>query len=192
MTILLSLSGKHVIVGVFNFQNNEQADIDAAKFKALIEQFNLIQHVNLSTHVAGKTLDLILTCDDVSVTHIHTDHSVNSDHCAVLFRLSCVSLGTVRKSITYPKWKSVDITSVQSDISGAFHEFSPHDLSAAIEFCNYTLADIVEKHAPKKSRVVTVRSDKPGIRLNFLMRNSCGINMKGNIKTPNRNLISYC
>ena len=159
--VLLSLSGKHVIVGDFNFRINEPADVNAAKFKALIEQFNLIQHVNLSTHVAGNTLDLILTCDDVSVTHIHTDHSVNSDHCAVLFHLSCVSPGTVRKSITYRKWKAVDIASVQSDISGAFIDFSPHDLSSAIGFYNDTLADIVEKHAPKKSRVVTVRADKP-------------------------------
>ena len=98
--VLLSLSGKHVIVGDFNFRINEPADVNSAKCKALIEQFNLIQHFNLSTHVAGNTLDLILTCDDVSVTHIHTDHSVNSDHCAVLFHLSCVSPGTVRKSIT--------------------------------------------------------------------------------------------
>ena len=99
--VLLSLSGKHVIVSDFNFRINESADVNAANFKALIEQFNLIQHVNLSTHVAGNALDLILTCDDMSVTHIHTDHSVNSDHCAVLFNLSCASPGTVRKSITY-------------------------------------------------------------------------------------------
>ena len=46
-------------------------------FKALIEQFNLIQHVNISTHVAGNTLDLVLTRDDVSVTSIPTDYSVN-------------------------------------------------------------------------------------------------------------------
>ena len=83
--VLLSLSGKHVIVGDFNFRINEPADVNAAKFKALIEQFNLIQHVNLSTHVAGNTFYLILTCDDVSVIDIHTDHSVNSDKCAVLF-----------------------------------------------------------------------------------------------------------
>ena len=77
------------------------------------------------------------------------------------FHLSCVSPGTVRKAITYRKWKSVDIASVQSDIFGAFIDFSPHDLSSAIGFYNDTLADIVEKHAPKKSRVVTARADKP-------------------------------
>ena len=45
----------------------------------------------------------------------------------------------------------VDIAYVQSDISGTFHDFSPHDLSPAIWFLNYTLVDIVEKHAPKNN-----------------------------------------
>ena len=50
--VLHSLSGKHVIVGDFNFRIKEPADVNAAKFKALIEKFNLIQYVNVSTHVA--------------------------------------------------------------------------------------------------------------------------------------------
>ena len=43
----------------------------------------------------------------------------------------------------------------------AFIDFSPRGLSSAIGFYNDTLEDIVEKHAPKKSRVVTVWADKP-------------------------------
>ena len=77
------------------------------------------------------------------------------------FHLSCVSPGTVGKSITCWKWKSVDIASVQSDMSGAIIDFSPHDISSAIGFYNNTLADIVEKHAPQKLRVLTIRADKP-------------------------------
>ena len=61
-----------LLLVIFNFRINEPV-----MFKALIEQFNLIQHVNISTHVAGNTLDLALTRDDVSVTSIPTDYSVN-------------------------------------------------------------------------------------------------------------------
>ena len=57
---------------IFNFRINEPV-----MFKALIEQFDLIQHVNISRHVAGNTLNLELTRDDVSVTSIPTDYSVN-------------------------------------------------------------------------------------------------------------------
>ena len=98
---LLSLTGKHVILGDFNFRINDPTDTHAAKFKALTEQFNLIQHVSIPTHDAGNTLDLVLTRDDLSVSSIFTDHSVKSDHSAVLFTISCASPGVVKKSITY-------------------------------------------------------------------------------------------
>ena len=73
---LLSLTGKHVILGYFNFRINDPTDTHATKFKALTEQFNLIQHVSIPTHDAGKTFDLVLTRDDLSVSSIFTDHSV--------------------------------------------------------------------------------------------------------------------
>ena len=53
---LLSLTGKHVIVGDFN-KINDPTDTHAGKFKTLTEQFNLIQHVSIPTHDAGNTLD---------------------------------------------------------------------------------------------------------------------------------------
>ena len=88
---LLSLTGKHVILGDFNFQINDPTDTHAAKFKALTEQFNLIQHVSIPTHDAGNKLDLFLIRDDLSVSSIFTDHSVKSDHSAVPFTISYAS-----------------------------------------------------------------------------------------------------
>ena len=93
---LLSLTGKLVILGDFNFRINDPTDTHAAKFKALTEQFNLIQHISIPTHNAGNTLDLVFTRDDLSVSSIFTDHSVKSDHSAVLFTISCASPGVVK------------------------------------------------------------------------------------------------
>ena len=81
---LLSLTGKHVICGDFNFRINDPTDTHATKFKALTEQFNSIQHVSIPTHDAGNTIDLVLTRDDLSVSSIFSDQSVKSDHSAVL------------------------------------------------------------------------------------------------------------
>ena len=156
---LVAVSGKHVIVGDFNFRINESTDQNALKFKTLIEQFNLTQHIDIPTHVAGNTLDLVLTRDDLSVKSIHTDNSVNSNHSAVLFTISCTSPGVAQKNITYREWRSADVTSIQADISDAFSDFSCQDVSTGVQIYNATLADIVEKHAPEKSRLVTVRPD---------------------------------
>ena len=106
-------------------------------------------------------LDLVLTRDDLSVSSIFTDHSVTSDHSAVLFTISCASPGVVKKSITYRKWKSIDVSSVQADISDAFEDLAYQNIDTAVRTYNSTLADIIDNHAPQKSRIVTVRADKP-------------------------------
>ena len=54
----LSRSGKHVIVGDFNFRINDPNVTHAAKFNILIEQFNLIQHISIPTQDAENTPDL--------------------------------------------------------------------------------------------------------------------------------------
>ena len=86
---------------------------------------------------------------------------MKSDHCAVLFTISCASPGVVKKSITYRKWKSIDVLSVWADISDAFEDFAYQNFDTAVRTYNSTLADIIDNHAPQKSRIVTVRADKP-------------------------------
>ena len=104
---------------------------------------------------------LVLTRDDFSVSSIFTDYSVKSDHNAVLFTISCASPGVVKKSITYQTWKSIDVSSVQADISDAFEDFAYQIIDTAVRSYNTTLADIINNHAQQKSRIVTVRADKP-------------------------------
>ena len=92
---------KHLIVGDFNFYVNTDTDVDAKKFKSLLHQFDLIQHVNVPTHTAGNTLDLVISRGDISVKDICTDLSVRSDHFAVLFTLSSPSPGSPKQTVTY-------------------------------------------------------------------------------------------
>ena len=126
----------------------------------LTEQYNLIKHVSISNHDAGNTLDLVLTRDDLSVSSIFTDNSVKSDHSAVLFIISCASPGVVKKFITFRKWKSIDVSSVQADIADAFGDFAYQNIDTDVRTYNTTKADIIDNHAPQKSRIVAVRADK--------------------------------
>ena len=104
---------------------------------------------------------LVLSRDDLSVSSIFTGHSVKSDHSAVLFTISCASPGVLKKSITYWKWKSNDVSSVQADISDALEDFAYQNIDTAVRTYNTNLVDIIDNHAPQKSRIVTVRADKP-------------------------------
>ena len=41
--------------------------VDAKKLKSLLQQFDLIQHVNIPTLAAGNTFDLVISIGDISV-----------------------------------------------------------------------------------------------------------------------------
>ena len=148
-------------MGDFNFHVNNQSDSGANKFKALLNQYNLSQHVTIPTHTAGNTLDLVITRSDLLVTGLKSDQSVDSDHFALIFNLSFQSPGAVKRTITYRNWKSVDIPVLRSDIAKAFDGFTTQDPESAVESYNSVLKDIVDKHAPEKSRVIVVRADAP-------------------------------
>ena len=148
-------------MGDFNFHVNNQSDSGANKFKALLNQYNLSQHVNIPTHTAGNTLDLVITRNDLLVTGLKSDQSVDSDHFALIFNQSFQSPGAVKRTITYRNWKSVDISVLHSDIAKAFDGFITQVPESAVESYNSVLKDIVDKIAPEKSRVIVVRADAP-------------------------------
>ena len=148
-------------MGDFNFHVNNQSDSGANKFKALLNQYNLSQHAAIPTHTAGNTLDLVITRSDLLVTGLKSDQSVDSDHFALIFNLSFQSPGAVKRTITYRSWKSVDISILRSDIAKAFDGFTTQDPESAVESYNSVLKDIVDKHAPEKSRVIVVRANAP-------------------------------
>ena len=131
--------------GWFQFPCENQSDSGANKFKALLNQYNLSQHVNIPTHTAGNTLDRVITRNDLLVTGLKSYQSVDSDHFVLLFNLSFQSPGAVKRTITYRNWKSVDISVLRSDIAKAFDGFTTPE--SAVESYNSVLKDIVDKHA---------------------------------------------
>jgi hypothetical protein len=60
----VSLPGKLVVQGDFNFHMDDSNDTDAAAFAELLQSFGLEQHVHDATHQKGRTLDLIITRTD--------------------------------------------------------------------------------------------------------------------------------
>ena len=149
--VVLSLSGKDVIVGDSNFRTNESADVNATQLNVLI----WIQHINLLTHVVGNTLEMVLICNDMSVSSIHTGHSANYDHHGFVFNCSCVSLVLSENLLLTGNGNLLILhlhNLINVELSRNFY-----DLSSAIGFYWHYW----EKNAPKKSRLMTVQGDKP-------------------------------
>ena len=141
---------------------NNENNSDANELKSLLEQFDLLQHVDIPTHKAGNTLDLVITKSDLSVKGLHTDTSVDSDHYAVLFTLSVASPGLHKQTLTYRSWRSVDYAALQSDIKEVFHNDTEcSNVESLVTHYNNALKDITDKHAPEKTKEVIIRPDSP-------------------------------
>ena len=63
--------------------------------------------------------------------------------------------------MSYRSWRSVDHDKLRKDIGDAFSNFTCSDVESAVHHYNEVLQHIVDKHAPEKTRVVTIRPEAP-------------------------------
>ena len=123
--------------------------------------FSLFQHVSGPTHFSGHTLDLIITrsLDDVvlvspSATFPISDHFIIQ--CPIGFPRPALSC----KELTLRKLKNIDIAEFSADIASSMVCTSIHwdNIDAFADCFNMTLGDILDKHAPLKTRIMINRS----------------------------------
>ena len=130
------------------------------RIRALMETFGLIQHVHVPTHSSGHTLDLIITrsIDDVTITSPFATFAL-SDHFFVECLLDTPHQNILVQEVCYRKIKHIDLN---ADIcaSDLFQKTwsSVNDMSKCYDV---TLYSILDKHAPWKSKVMTVRPMVP-------------------------------
>ena len=158
-----------VLIGDFNIHVDDPTDSDANKFKALLAEFGLKQHVRVATHKAGHTLDLIVTreCDSLCISEPEVEYFV-SDHAFVTCRLDLKTPTTVKKEITYRQYRSIDVDKFKSDIDRSVLSDvndtccnDADDLDALASQYNDTLRAILDEHAPIKTKVISKRPSVP-------------------------------
>ncbi len=156
---LATAHGHLVMVGDFNFHINDPKDSDAKRFMDVLNTFGLTQHVSGPTHKRGHTLDLVITrsSEDV-VSDIYVSAPVIADHSAIHFKLACSKPGFERKTITFRRLKSIDLKSFSQDIlSSPLHSNRENTLECLVNQYQNVLSDILDKHAPLRTKVVTIR-----------------------------------
>ena len=76
---LMTLQHPVVVCGDFNIHVNQPDDTHAVHLAQLLQSFGCIQHVTEPTHVAGHTLDLVITSADSNICNLRVDGTL-SDH----------------------------------------------------------------------------------------------------------------
>ena len=156
-------SGRLLITGDFNLHMDCPSDVNVKRFIDILESFDLKQRVCSGTHLSGHTLDLLINkSDDVMMRNIMVHDPGISDHAAVICDLSLQKPQFRKKVVYFRKLRSMDIDSFCKDVSSSslVNDYST-DLDTLVDQYDTVLRSILDKHAPLKQRLVTVRPAAP-------------------------------
>ena len=164
---------KFIIVGDFNFHLDNTTNKDTQRFTSILNSLGLVQHVNQPTHKAGHTLDAVITreVNDLLVGQMEVENpnlldniknKPAGDHFATIFNVKFEKPPATKSKIQYRKLRAIDVEAFKQDISANITD-PPKDTSCEklLEIYNSLLSDLLNKHAPMKTKLVTQRPNTP-------------------------------
>lgn len=166
---LLTKGGTPLICGDFNFHVEDDLDTVAQQFITLYQDKGFQQHVRGATHIAGGTLDLILTrkniSDDLKVSNISIEPNTGttSDHYFIQFEIPAVpaimAKGQTLETKTLREFKKIDADLFKSDIKASRlnSSLSSLDLEEVVDLYETILTELLDKHAPVVSKTFKVK-----------------------------------
>ena len=153
-----SSSGKIIIVGDFNFDWSNSKNPDSTHMREMLDSFNLEQLVNEPTHISGHTLDWVVLRSDDNIASRTTISPPFSDHHCVNVILNMKKPPLPTKVISFRQYKKIDTDQFISDLEESDLIKKPaYSLEELIDQYNCTLTSLINKHAPLKSKTVTIR-----------------------------------
>ena len=148
-----------VIIGDFNIHFDDPSDSDTKKMKQILNTYGLYQLVNQPTHKKGHTLDWVLTDSVKMMRNMQVIDKCLSDHYVISFDLNIRKPGKQKRVLST---RSTDIDHVR--FSSDIKELLPNIkdcTSDKVQAYNNNMADLLNKHAPLKTRTVTDRPSAP-------------------------------
>ncbi|XP_060563505.1 uncharacterized protein LOC132722906, partial [Ruditapes philippinarum] len=173
LTKYATVDNSAIIVGDLNLHLDIPDNNDTRKFTSNLDACGMHQHVREPTHVAGHTLDVVISREtDNIVSNIKvvdpglSDSSGNilRDHFAVTFDVKASKPAPVRKLVSYRKLRAIDIDSFRDDIRKMefFNkECIPSDIDGFMMEYSDSLTSILDKHAPIINKNITLRPACP-------------------------------
>ena len=162
LEMVLADRAKLIIVGDLNLHVEKTGDPAATRFLSLLDAAGLEQHVSTPTHLAGGTLDLVITRKSDRLIRELQVGDLTTDHYAVhsLLRVSKPPL-PIRMSSTR-RLRNIDIDGFTVDLLQLPLFTQPADTVAGlIDQYNRGLSEVLDQHAPLTTRRTVVRPPSP-------------------------------
>lgn len=151
-----------LVLGDFNIHMNKKDCQQTKSFSQLIDSFGLTQHVNQATHRSGNMLDLVISRAHQSLGNLNVIDTLLSDHFNITFNIPVAKPPLPKKEINYRNLKSIDIECFSKDIQNSIMmNLETDDVDELANAYNSVLSDLINKHAPLKTKVITVHPAAP-------------------------------
>ena len=153
-----------ILTSDFNIHMDNTSNIYANQFKDLLSAHGLIQHITAPTHRYGHCLDLMITRENTSplISNI-TVHPGLSDHYAIITDMNLKKPKMPTISVSTRHWKNVNIQDLYFDIESQLENVNLEDgeLHSCVNLFESTVRNILDDHAPLKTRTVKLQSESP-------------------------------
>ena len=161
-----------IVVGDFNIHMDVIDDTSAVRFRRVLVPCGLQQHVNVATHNAGHTLDLVISddvCDELDSLELH-DPGL-SDHQCISFNIALSSVGSTRDRVHIRRnWSTFDRAAFESDLAASELALSSStDVEWLYGEYDNCISKLLDKHAPAQTRVIKDRPLAPWFDLECVL-----------------------
>ena len=166
----ISSPSELIITGDFNI-HTESNDAHTKTFSDILSSFDLHQHVSFPTNDYGHAIDLVITRSSSTLVKNLSHHDTHlTDHEAVSFKFSThTRLPTQRTLTRFRSFKDLDLPAFRSDIlSSPLYTDPATTTSDLADQLSTTLTDILDSHAPVKTKTTVQRPSKPWINAEIL------------------------
>ena len=141
------------ITGDFNLHIDEPTDTYGC----------LVNHITFPTHLAGHTLDLVITRNnqEMELRSIKPGYFL-SDHCFVCVEIVIARPEVQNKTLSYCKIKSIDKPSFAIELESICKDLLQiDDLNELAAQCNCRPLSLLDRHAPVTTKTLSVHPKVP-------------------------------
>ena len=151
-----------LIVGDFNFHYEDPLNVDASRFRDILSSHALCQHVTGSTHMAGHTLDLVITQSTYNIVSNTVVSDFLTDDAAIHCNLHMEKPQPLRQTIQYRNYSAIDNDMFQAAIEASTLCLDPAtSATSLLDQYDDTMSALLDKQAPLETRTITVRPKVP-------------------------------
>ncbi|KAK2893970.1 hypothetical protein Q8A73_016454 [Channa argus] len=152
LSTFCTASPNMLILGDLNIHVDTPSNHSAAEFLELLDCLNLKQKVEVPTHSKGHILDLVIT-DSVPISNLQVYDLGVSDHKIISMDFpSYTSSPNPQRFIQFRNLRNINLSHLNTDIKNLSIVPDLPSVTDLVDYYNNSLQNILEAHAPLRSR----------------------------------------